>query len=262
MSVLPADSSKWEWPAGPVVRTPDLPIVPDIEELARRKQADAREQWQQDREARFAEQIYDDLHVLDDAVAVLADRSKAVATARKYKLHWARFVKFAAAKVLDDGYGMRALPASPELTAYYLLTELTRGQRYSTIKQITAAISDAHATNHMPDHCSSLIARAALRLARQHDGKFAKAELIDEDSEQTKSNGKANGQDSQHKEASDGDEGTQSGRGRILEVAPDDHEGQIGQLRGQSGVKTEGYVQAHRGCFRSRAISANLPLSH
>ena len=87
----------------------------------RAKKRDAREQWQKEREARFAEQIYDDLHVLDDAVALLADKSKAAATARKYKLHWARFVKFAAENVLDDGYGMRALPASPELAAFFFL---------------------------------------------------------------------------------------------------------------------------------------------
>ena len=88
MSVLPADSSKWQWPAGPVVRTPDYPIEQDIRKLAAHEEADAREAWQKKREDAFADLIADELHTLDEAVAVLADRSKAAATARKYKAHW------------------------------------------------------------------------------------------------------------------------------------------------------------------------------
>ena len=205
MSVLPADG-KWQWPAGPVVRFPDLPIVPDIQELAARKEADALAAWKKKREAAFAERVYDDLTVLDDAVALLADKSKSASTTRKYQAHWARFRKYADECILEDGYPMDPLPACAELVASFLLSELTRGQSYSSIKQMAAALSDAHVTNFLPNPTQTLVCRAAIRLARQRAGEFSKAELNDKGSEKGwigKLNGKVG-----HKEASDGNEGT------------------------------------------------------
>ena len=203
MSILPADSSKWQWPAGPVVRTPDCPLERDIRELARREEVDARASWQKKREAAFADLIADELHVLDDAVALLADRSKSAATARKYKAHWDKFTKWVAEFIVDADGPLSPLPANAELCAFYLLTQLTSGASYSVIKQMSAALSDAHVTNFLPDPTQTLVCRAAIRLARQRAGEFPKAELNDKGSEQAGSNGKLNGKDSEHKEASD-----------------------------------------------------------
>jgi hypothetical protein len=165
----------------------------DDDPIIRGIRRDAIATWQKAREAKFAEMIYDDLSILDDVVAQLADRSKASATARKYAGHWAKFTKWTAEFIMDDEYPLSPLPACAELVAFYLLTELTRGVSYSGIKQISAAISDAHVTNQEADPTQSLVCRAAVRLARQHTGKFP----------QVASNGKSNGE---HKEASDGNE--------------------------------------------------------
>ena len=146
------------------MRTPDYPIETDIRELARREEVDAREAWQKAREARFAEQIYDDLHVLDDAVALLADKSKAAATARKYKLHWARFVKFAAENVLDDGYRHASL-AGLRRTCCVFSVERVDARPVVFVGQAGCG-GDQRCSHHQPfaDPTQSLVCRAAVRL--------------------------------------------------------------------------------------------------
>ena len=156
---------------------PDDLVLRQILELDAHNEKAKAKRFHADCEARCAERLREDLllnRVLQDTIDRLA--SKRESTERKYALHFARFKKFAAEFVLEDGYAMSALPAKPELAANFLLGELVAGKSYAVIRQISAAISDAHTSNDLPDPTQSLLVRGVVRLAGQYAGKFQQRE--------------------------------------------------------------------------------------
>ena len=157
-------------------------------QLGDRKQRDMLDQWHRGREARFAAKLEDEWQWLHDTMAEL-DKTKTEATKRRYALRWNRFKQFADQFTLDDGYPLRWMPASPVLVSWYLLNERSRGQSFSIVKQISAAVSDAHERNNLPDPTQSLMCRAALRIARR----WPQAAVSGKGSEEAKLNGKSNG---------------------------------------------------------------------
>jgi hypothetical protein len=152
---------------------PDDLVLTQILELDAHNEKAKAKRWHADYEAQYAERLRDDLlllRALQDTIDRLA--SKKATTERKYALHFARFRKFAAECVLEDGTHMDWLPAKPELAASFLLEELVAGKSYPAIRQISAAISDAHTSNDLPDPTQSLLVRGVVRLAGQYAGKF------------------------------------------------------------------------------------------
>jgi hypothetical protein len=142
----------------------------DLQELIARREYDVWQAWDKDRAKYIDETIVEELRSLHEDITELTLKQE---TLVKYGRHWSRFKAWVAREqTWLDGAPLQTLPAPSGLVALFLLQEHTRGASYGTLREICAAVADAHSAAGQPDPCHNVRVSAALRFARRTRDRF------------------------------------------------------------------------------------------
>jgi hypothetical protein len=119
------------------------PVLLAVKRDAVHQDEDERQRQARDWDQRFAQEFL--LHKYDPELLEICDRQLTKETLARYAGRLTRFVKWC------GEYRLRPLPASPEVVAMFLDSELEAGASYSSIKADHAAIGYGHRLAGLPD---------------------------------------------------------------------------------------------------------------